>query len=288
MRILRRVPMLAMLVVLCGSASTVAEAGADVQDRTDQLATLRRAEASYDLGIELLETRPEEARAAFAVAAADFASVIDQGVRNAGLHYNLGNALLRSGDRGGAILELLRASALDPADPSIASNLAFARSQVPGRPTTGDDPSIADRLATWWHVVPLRMRAASALALWVLFWILLAVRQGRTITAAGRGRNLWPATLGILLVASVVLGTTAAIDLRTQRVSDRAVVVAEEAVLRKGNGDGFEAELVQPLVSGIECRVLEARPGWTRVALDDGRSGWLPEASLRTVADSTG
>lgn len=255
---------------------------------TELLDTLREAESNHDLGIELLESRPDEARAAFALAAAGFESVLDGGVRNADLHYNLANALLRAGDRGGSIVEYLRARALDPADPEIASNLAFARSQVPGRPTANGDSSIADRLATWWHVAPLRTRAIVAISLWTLFWLLLALRELPRLAPSRARRNTWPVLLGTTLAASLVLGTTVAIDLRGLHVSDRAVVVADEAILRKGNGDGFAAQSTTPLASGLECRVIEQRPGWARIALDDGRSGWLPSPSVELVSDSSG
>jgi hypothetical protein len=275
---IRCVALLAVAVIVSDSRADV-----DPSDLPEALSTLRKAESNHDLGIELLPTRPDEARAAFALAAADYDAVIGTGIDNAALHYNLGNALLRAGDRGGAIVELLRARALDPADPSIAANLAFARSQVPGRPTAGGDPSMADRLASWWHLVPLPTRAWGAVALWVVFWILLVLRQARAGRAVPPGRDLWPAAMGVVLVGSVVLAITVGIDLRDQHASDRAVVVATEVVLRKGNGDGFAPEVSTPLVSGIECQVAEERPGWSRVILDDGRSGWVPTSSLEIV-----
>lgn len=288
MKTLRRRSMILFAMIATWTATGAVAAQDVATPPFDPLRTLREAEADYDLGIELLASRPNEAEAAFAKSAAGFESVIDSGVENARLHFNLGNALLQSGDRGGAIVEYLRAGALDPADPDIAANLAFARSQVPGRPAIGEDPSIADRLATWWHVVPLRWRAAIALGLWMLFWSLLVVRQAGVAPRTGERRLPWPAVLGVTATLALVLGATVVLDLDGLGNSGRAVVVSDGVVLRKGNGDGFAPEALQPLESGIECRVIEHRPGWTRIGLDDGRSGWLPETSIERVAISAG
>jgi len=278
--------LLAGLLLLLGA--TAAPAGAEDSTAPDASTLLRRAESNHDLGIELLASRPEEARAAFARAAADFERVLDGGARNAELHYNLANALLRAGDRGGAIVEYLRARALDPANPEIAANLAFARSQVAGRPSAGDDPSIADRLATWWHVVPMRTRGMLAVGLWIAFWIGLVAREATSRGTSGRVGTVWTIGATAILAASLVLAATVLLDLREQRHSDAVVVVAEQAVLRKGNGDGFEPESAQPLAAGVEARGLERRPGWIRVALEDGRSGWLPMASVESVVEPGG
>lgn len=282
-----QIAVLAMLLAGLLAADSRASSEPPLSD-AEALETLREAESNHDLGIELLATRPEEARAAFALAAAGFESVLDRGVHNAGLHYNLANALLRSGDRGGAIVEYLRAQTLDPADPAIAANLAFARSQVPGRPTRGEDPSIAVRLATWWHVLPLRVRAIAAISAWLVFWTLLVVRQSGLAGDLAARRNLWNAALASTLIAAVVLGATVGLDLRDRLNSDGAVLIDDEVVLRKGNGEGFAPESVSPLASGTECRVLEQRPGWTRIALEDGRSGWVPAPSIERVVDAGG
>ena len=63
----------------------------------------------------------------------------------------------------------------------------------------------------------------------------------------------------------------------------RAVLVDANVTLRKGNGDGFEPAFEETLGPGVECTVIERRPGWLRVRLPDGRSGWLREAQATDV-----
>jgi hypothetical protein len=35
---------------------------------------------------------------------------------------------------------------------------------------------------------------------------------------------------------------------------------------------------VETLGAGVECTVIDTRPGWLRIELPDGRSGWIREA----------
>ena len=73
-----------------------------------------------------------------------------QGVRNAGLYYNIGNAYFRLGDLGRAVLYYRRALLLNPADPNVRHNLVYARSKRADR-ITADQVSAALRILLFWH-----------------------------------------------------------------------------------------------------------------------------------------
>jgi SH3-like domain-containing protein len=53
------------------------------------------------------------------------------------------------------------------------------------------------------------------------------------------------------------------------------VLVRSDVVLRSGNGASFEPAIEEPLSEGVEFAILEARPGWWRVRLPDGTTGWV-------------
>lgn len=276
-----------LLAALAAAASLATPASAALHRPDEALQSLRRAESEHDRGMELLASRPEEARASFLASAAELEAVVASGVRNAGLQYNLGNALVRAGDLGGGILAYLRARDLDPADPSIAANLAHARTLVVGRPSTASDSSLVDRLASWWHVVPLRTRAATAVGAWIAFCLLAACRASLVAPTAdpgSRSRQAWIAAIVASLVVAVGLGATVVADLGARDGSRRGVVLEEGVIARKGNGDGFEPQLASPLSAGVEFTAIERRPGWVAIRLADGSGGWVPERSVGFVA----
>jgi len=50
--------------------------------------------------------------------------------------------------------------------------------------------------------------------------------------------------------------------------------------MRKGNGEGFEPMLAQPLPPGTECLLLERRPGWAEIEIAGGTRGWVREDTV--------
>ena len=52
------------------------------------------------------------------------------------------------------------------------------------------------------------------------------------------------------------------------------VIVAEEAVVRKGNGEGYALQLPQPLHRGMEFDA-EERGAWLHIQLVNGTTGWI-------------
>ena len=62
-------------------------------------------------------------------AAAEYERVLATGVASANTWFNLGNARLKAGQIGPAVLAYKRAARLAPGDPDIRANLAFAREQ---------------------------------------------------------------------------------------------------------------------------------------------------------------
>ena len=67
------------------------------------------------------------------------------------------------------------------------------------------------------------------------------------------------------------------------RATASLAVLREPSMLRKGNGDGFDAALAEALPVGTECRILESRPGWLEVELGDSLRGWVKDTSVARV-----
>jgi len=245
------------------------------------VADLTRAQESYDRGIALKASKPDEARAAFIEAAQQWQRIAEEGAENAGLYFNLGNAYVQAGDLGRGIACYLRGQRLDPLDRSINANLAVARTDVQ-TPISGDATSDWSAIA-WWRILPEHLRVSIAAAAWIVFWMLVAAPiavPGLRVRLGGSGMRVL--RNGSLLVAPA-LGATSIADRWMDATRELAVIVTPEVVLRKGNGQGFEPQVAETLSPGIECRVLEERPGWLRVRLADGTEGWVRDAHVQRV-----
>jgi hypothetical protein len=246
---------------------------------------------------------PEEAAILYRKALDRFVSVAQQGrVRNTRLYYNIANTHYRLGDLGKAILYYRRAELLNPADRNLRHNLEFVRSErVDNLP-----PNQLSRLARvlfFWHYLlspgarlylfaAVFAAACAVAALVVLAWegvrpprerfFFTTRRPGHDSPTRGP-RSLLPViiagALAALLLASVVAGE---IRLRTLR---DGVIVADEVVVRKGDGTAYQPSFVDPLHQGAEFVLLENRSGWYYVRFSDGRTGWLPASAAEMIVE---
>ena len=202
----------------------------------------------------------------YAEAAAEYERVLGTGVASANVYFNLGNAYLKAGDAGRAVLAYERARRLAPGDPDVRANLAFARADD----ASGNEPPRWTRVvfpvAAVWSSDTLVTVAAAAW--WVLF-LLLAVRQLLPATRRPAG---WAALVAGLVLA--LAGASAAYRLSTVDLRRTAVVVAPTTVAVRfeptANGTvHFRAK------SGTTLRLFGEREGWVQVARPDGLRGWV-------------
>jgi tetratricopeptide (TPR) repeat protein len=272
---------LVTVLAACTAASAVAAASPQAPApvaATDPLAAANAAQEAYERGIELSRADPAASQRAFAESAAGWERLRAEGFGGGALEFNLGNAYMQSGDLGRAIARYLAAERDLPGDADLAGNLAQARARVASSFERSGGTVLVEGVARAWHVVPAGARHAIFWSGWVAFWILLAVRVavGPGATAAARGAlaaSLWTSGL-----AGALFGGSLLADAALRRTNPKAVLVDRDVVLRKGNGDGFEQAFAETLGPGVECAVLEERPGWLRVGLPDGRTGWIRQA----------
>jgi tetratricopeptide (TPR) repeat protein len=209
----------------------------------------------------------------FAAAAAQYQRVLTGGLESGPLYYNLGNAYLRAGDVGRAVLNYERARRLMPGDADLEANLRFA--------TNGGDPdegrSLLARLA-----VPLAARLSTdtlLLVLGVSWWLIAGA------LCIGR---LWPPSARVVPVVAMALGvvvglTGSAAAYRVATVDEPAwaVVIGDAAVRFAPTTDGtvhYEAP------TGTMVRVLAARADWLQVARrSDGLRGWVPAPGVERL-----
>ncbi len=236
---------------------------------------LDKAVAAFD---EALAARSNPPRAAelYRQSAGGFEALVQAGVRNAALEYNLGTAHYRAGELGRAVLHYRRAQRLNPGEARLSANLRYVREQVEPHLAPSGERSLRDRLLGWQGGIARVTRHRAALGAWLVGWAVLAVWLVRK-QPTWRNAGLALVAIGALLGASVYA------ELQDEQQRPPAVVISGSHTLRKDRGDGADPALKQPLGPGVEVRIVQERGGWFEVELLNGINGWLPAHAVERV-----
>ncbi|MEK6250222.1 MAG: BatD family protein, partial [Planctomycetales bacterium] len=249
-----------------GGQNTMAAELAPVQ--AEQI--LQEATVAYRQG-QAASTDAATAKESFATAAEKYQTLVDDGVDNGKLYHSLANAYLQSGDLGRAVANYERAAGLLPGDPSIAVSQAYVKSLLG---SDGQAPTAWERIEFMNNSLSVDTRIALGLVCWSLVWAALA---GTMLWTAIRWRYvLIPAAMGFVLCASSL-----GIQWWQAPQPERGIVVANQALLREGNGEGFAATGEATL--GTDLEVIQRRGEWLEVCPANGRSGWLLEKDVEVI-----
>jgi tetratricopeptide (TPR) repeat protein len=206
-------------------------------------------------------------------AARGWRALVDEGWESAGLHYDLGNALLRLGFRGRAIASYLRALALEPGDADAQANLEQARAQNVDRLVGEAQPPLHARVLA-------RTPDGAALALfgiaWTALWLLLWLRS-----RSSRSARAWLGPAALLAALLAVAAGAILAGKAADRQTPTAVVIAPTSPVREGPSRTLKAAF--ELHEGTTVRILEAQADVARVRLLNGLEGWVASADLEVL-----
>jgi hypothetical protein len=157
----------------------------------------------------------------------------------------------------------------------VAANLAFARDQakldVPA-------PPLWQRL-----IFPFAATAGGAtlaawtIALWWIFWMLLAARLLLVGQRPALGRAA--AVIGAAWLVAATSWTFRVVELDAANAA--VVIAAGETPARFEPSDSGTPHFM--LTPGAALAVLEERDGWVQVRRADGLRGWIPAAAVERI-----
>lgn len=216
---------------------------------------------------EFIEARIAYDEGRYADAIRLYEGLLSQGLTASRLHFNLGNAYVRSGRLGEAVLQYRRALHLRPRDPDAAANLRFTQD------LTG---AIAPAEPAWSRVLRHVSAREWGLAAVSAYWL------GALALALHRLRPAWRWLRHAALVFGLVLLASGAGILREHGYARRPEVVI---VQRDVQSLFAPVEGSQPhfkLAEGSIVRQIERRGAWLRVSTGE-TDGWIPEAVAQPV-----
>ncbi|MFC1683828.1 tetratricopeptide repeat protein [Candidatus Zixiibacteriota bacterium] len=139
-----------------------------------------------------------------------YSQILESGVTNGSVYYNLGNAYFKDNQLGQAILSYERAKRLLPRDADVTANLALANELTADKLVAGNETFIT-RLLTW----PAHNLNITELT-WVSF-ILYLIASALVVTA------IWIRTIGLrkkILVITLILAILMLISVADSSTAD--------------------------------------------------------------------
>ena len=250
----KRIAVLALLALLL----SVPRAGAD----------LETAGALFDKGNQSYE----EER--FDQAIEQYEEILNLGVKDFRVFYNLGNAHFRQNQLGKAILNYRRALDLRPRDEDAQANLAFSKLFTLDKIEEQKINPLSTMLHSFldlWSVDEFAVLTSAFYTLSMLFGILMLFRGPKRYLRLG---------FVAVLILMVIFGSSLLAKIYYESV-DHGVVIAPQVEIRSGPGEDFILQVTGH--EGLEFRLDGESEGWYRISLPNGIRGWIPRDAAEII-----
>lgn len=222
-------------------------------------------------------TQPEKAEALYKQAALRYETIIVQGgIKNGKLYYDIGNAYFRTKDIGRAILNYRRALAYMPDDPNLLHNLTYARNKRLDQIEEPQETKVFKTLFFWHYDLSTPVKIILFSICFPAVWLLAGLRRFFA-------KPFFRWALWFAVVMAMVMGGSLTVEAISLHRVIPGVIIDASVVARKGNSENYAQSFTEPLHAGTEFNLIEKRDGWYNVALMDGRTCWIPVKCLELV-----
>jgi len=231
-------------------------------------ADLETAGALFDKGNQSYE----EER--FDQAIQQYEEILNLGIRDFRVFYNLGNAHFRQNQLGKAILNYRRALDLRPRDEDAQANLAFIKLFTLDKIEEQKINPFSNMLHSFldlWSVDEFAVLTSAFYTLSMLFGILMLFRGPKRYLRLG---------FITVLILMLLFGSSLLAKIYYESV-DHGVVTAPQVEIRSGPGEDFILQVTGH--EGLEFRLDGESEGWYRISLDNGIRGWIPRDAAEII-----
>lgn len=209
----------------------------------------------------------------YEAAIVDFSKIVAAGIRNGDLYYNLGNAYLKTGDIGHAMLWYERALKLIPHDPDLKFNHEYVLTLVKDEKEDNRLPVL--RVVFFWqHLFSAGTIQQTALILNLLFWLILTLQVLRR-------KKILKLTNYIILILALVFMLTVFYNYYASRYLKQVVILPDSVAVRSGlTSDSTELFVLH---AGTKVKIDKDNNGFYRIYFSDGKIGWLKKADVGVI-----
>ncbi len=201
-----------------------------------------------------------------------YEEIIENGVRDPAVYYNLGNAYYKNNQLGRAVLAYKRALRLSSRDADIKNNLEYVLSFIKEERPKSPIEKLLDRL---FNIVSLNALTLFVHYTYILLFIILAV-----YLFVKRKPLFWiNVSLGIMLLLS---GAWLYGRIYSREIIKKAVVIVTQGQVRNGPGEDYSVAFTVP--EGKELVIIERRNPWYEIGVKEkGIRGWIRREEIEQI-----
>ncbi len=209
-----------------------------------------------------------------------YESILESGRHSAELYYNLGNAHYKQNEIAPSIYNFEKALLLKPNDPEIKNNLGYAQKMTLDAITPLPEVGLSKFYKTFTNYLSFDQWAYAAVVLMILFTVFYIAFY--YFGSAFRKRIAFIFSL-TMLVFSILAVTMAYIQYKDLQANRPAIVFADEVRIQSDPNE--KAQEVFVLHEGAKVSILETYNDYFKIQIADGKSGWIPKKSIKTLRD---
>lgn len=268
-----------LLLVVLSAAASAKIAYASLSDQ-EKVEILTQANDFFHKANENLTTNPPLSKELYQKALLRYERLVNEGVRNGKLFYNIANTYYRLDDIGRAIVNYRRAGLFIPDDPDLTESLTFVLTKRRDSIEEKQKKQVLKTLFFWHYDISAKIKIWIFSVLYGASFALGAAKIFKYRSLSGWWIGV-PFFVGLLFLGSLMLGRIAFAENRM------GVLVDYEVTARKGDGDTYQPSFEDPLHAGTEFRLIEDRGQWYHIEIADGRRCWIKARSGELVIDGS-
>jgi len=230
--------------------------------------------AAIDTSQLFLQANQAYKERSFKKAADYYEEITAAGIVNGQIFYNLGNAYLKSGKVGKAILNYQKAQMLIPRDEDLKKNYQYARGLTRDSIACRELLSALKNFCFWYSSLSINELVALFLIANFILWGML------TVMIFFR-REILTIAVYVLIFLTMVFGVSSGVKIYNYKFNHKGIVVVQEIKVRSGNS--IHDTVLFKLHEGTEFSWLQESGGWVKIRLCDQKKGWVQKEVVEKV-----
>lgn len=202
-----------------------------------------------------------------------YLELIERGIRNQHLYYNLGNTYFKLGEIGYAVLYYEKALSLKPFDRDIRENLEYAKRSIKERIL----PLYIESFSRYPRIVYSYIKAKNIVYIETFFFTFLIAISLLYLFSPYK-RNTLKKYLILSVLLFLIFAATAFSYRYYEKQHPKGIVVEKEIEVL--SAPIAESDVLFVIHEGTKTKLLETRGEWLRITLADGREGWIFRQSI--------